>query len=56
MTPCMGGWCRKRAGCLHYVAADGEPVERLCAPGLDEPVRVIHPAPARNSTPEKAPP
>jgi hypothetical protein len=41
MTPCMGGWCRKRAQCLHYTASVGEPVERLCKPGLDEPVRII---------------
>ena len=54
MTPCMGGWCRKRAQCEHYTATAGEPVERLCAPGLDEPVRVIHPAPTRVLTTEKA--
>jgi hypothetical protein len=41
VTPCMGGWCRKRAACDHYTAPDGEPVERLCAPGMDEPVRII---------------
>lgn len=41
MTPCMGGWCRKRAMCLHYTATAGEPVERLCAPGADHPARII---------------
>jgi hypothetical protein len=54
MTPCMGGWCRKRVQCAHYTATNGEPVERLCAPGLDEPLRVIPIAHARISDPEKA--
>ncbi|MEY4635645.1 MAG: hypothetical protein RJA55_1443 [Acidobacteriota bacterium] len=37
---CMGGWCRSRDKCAHYVAAGipgRAPVERLCEPRLDEP-------------------
>lgn len=33
---CMGGWCRKRDRCPHYLAADRrDPAERLCVPGAD---------------------
>lgn len=47
---CMGGWCRKRAICANYHAADrSEPAERICAPGhdgegLEHPVRLHRPA------------
>lgn len=39
LTPCMGGWCSIRAGCLHYTDGDPdpetEPAERLCVRGQD---------------------
>ena len=50
LTPCMGGWCRQRAACLHYTPGSArEPVERLCAAGIDEPLRAapLRPAPTR---------
>ena len=38
MIACMGGWCRERNGCAHYLSQDArDPVERLCEPGKDEP-------------------
>ena len=39
-VPCMGGWCRRRDECAHYIGphAHGlKPAERLCAPGFDDP-------------------
>lgn len=42
LQQCMGGWCRKRQACAHHHAPthpDMPPVERLCAKGIDEPVR-----------------
>jgi len=33
---CMGGFCRKRSHCQHYLAEDrSDPHERLCVPGRD---------------------
>ena len=47
LLQCMGGWCRQRASCAHYVAPPvpgREPAERLCGPEEKrEPVR--QPAP-----------
>lgn len=37
-TPCMGGFCQKRARCPNYTEADRnveEPAERLCWRGQD---------------------
>lgn len=41
MTGCMGGWCRSRAACAHYLARGDEPAERLCPTGQEwpEPVK-----------------
>lgn len=41
ITQCMGGWCHKRNQCIHFSAPDNgdDPEERLCAAGMDEPVR-----------------
>lgn len=34
---CMGGWCRRRDSCAHYVTDDRRvPVERLCEPGQSD--------------------
>lgn len=36
MTPCMGGWCKKRDKCPHHKAeSDEDPAERLCVPSSD---------------------
>lgn len=36
LTPCMGGWCRKREHCSHYHSPlRTRPAERLCLPGED---------------------
>ena len=35
MTSCMGGWCKRREGCAHYIERGADPVERLCIPGRD---------------------
>ena len=46
-TPCMGGWCGKRAACSHYTTQSrAEPAERLCIPGADGvgaemPIRIL---------------
>jgi hypothetical protein len=43
LVPCMGGWCRSRNACAHHYAQtlpDRDPVERLCAKGVDEPAPV----------------
>lgn len=48
ILPCMGGWCRSRDRCLHYVfgSADLTPSERLCgATEEPEPVKA-HDSPA----------
>jgi len=38
IVPCMGGFCSKRDGCVHYHStADMNPSERLCGQGKDEP-------------------
>lgn len=40
--PCMGGWCRSRDRCAHYVLGDAAlpPSERLCwSVEEPEPVR-----------------
>jgi hypothetical protein len=40
LVPCMGGWCKRREACAHYVAPTlpgREPSERLCPPGEDQP-------------------
>jgi len=34
MIACMGGWCRVRDICRHYVSDGDVIVERLCEPGL----------------------
>lgn len=36
-APCMGGWCKSRAGCLNYHQTGPEPAERLCPKGQDFP-------------------
>jgi hypothetical protein len=46
LVQCMGGWCNRRDVCQHYWSPGlpgRQPVERLCAPGQDEPepIRVI---------------
>ena len=43
--PCMGGWCRSRDRCAHYLLGDVElpPSERLCG-------RIEEPEPARAYT------
>ena len=53
IVQCMGGFCQKRQQCAHYFAPGlqgREPIERLCAPGHDEPepIRVI---PVRQEVP-----
>jgi hypothetical protein len=35
ITPCMGGFCARRAQCPNYHAIGGEPEERLCIRGQD---------------------
>ncbi len=46
ILPCMGGWCRVRSGCAHYVAPSSreQPAERLCPKGQDYPLLVRSPA------------
>jgi hypothetical protein len=42
VLPCMGGWCKQRDKCLHYVKPDKShtPSERLCGASEDpEPIR-----------------
>lgn len=35
---CMGGWCRSREVCQHYVTEfRGRPEERLCEAGAERP-------------------
>ncbi len=48
LVACMGGWCRRRAACLHYLpGSTAEPVERLCAPGQDRPFHATYRIEAR---------
>ena len=43
LLQCMGGWCDRRETCAHFNAPPNgrPPVERLCAPGKDEPYPFI---------------
>jgi hypothetical protein len=44
LVQCMGGWCVQREKCAHYLAPrvpGHDPIERLCAPSLDEPLRGV---------------
>jgi hypothetical protein len=48
---CMGGWCRERERCAHYLARDRrEPAERLCPRGVAIPMLIKREKPAE---PEK---
>lgn len=38
MTPCMGGWCKRRDQCPHYRDGDPsaqDPADRICERGND---------------------
>ena len=52
--PCMGGWCRRREFCSHYLAKPSKTAaQRLCEPGRDGVMRSAidrRPAPAETTT------
>jgi hypothetical protein len=45
---CLGGWCRERERCAHYVEADryDEPAERLCPRDTTIPMLIKREKPA----------
>ena len=52
LTQCMGGWCKQRDKCQHFIAKPIQnrmPVERLCGP-TEEPEPLKEPKNAQQTS------